>query len=93
MAPVKAIFVGSSTGGPQAVTRLMIDLGPAAANLPVLIAQHMPPMFTAILADHITKASGRPTREGVDGERCRLGGSMSRLAVSTWWWLARAATP
>jgi two-component system chemotaxis response regulator CheB len=67
MAPVQAIFIGSSTGGPQAVTRLMTDLGPATGNLPVLIAQHMPPMFTAILAEHVTKASGRTALEGADG--------------------------
>ena len=67
MAAVRAIFIGSSTGGPQAVTRLMTDLGPATGNVPVLIAQHMPAMFTAILAEHVAKASGRPAVEGVDG--------------------------
>jgi len=73
IAPVKAIFIGSSTGGPQAVTRLMTDLGPSLANLPVLIAQHMPPMFTAILAEHVAKASGRPAVEGLDGDRLKGG--------------------
>ena len=67
MAAVRAIFIGSSTGGPQAVTRLMTDLGPATGNVPVLIAQHMPAMFTAILAEHVAKASGRPAVEGIDG--------------------------
>jgi len=73
MAAVKAIFIGSSTGGPQAVTRLMKDLGPAMANLPVLIAQHMPPMFTSILAGHIAKTAGRPTVEGADNMRIQPG--------------------
>ena len=35
---------------------------------PVLITQHMPPTFTAILAEHLTRASGRPAHEAVDGE-------------------------
>jgi two-component system chemotaxis response regulator CheB len=73
MAAVRAIFIGSSTGGPQAVTRLMTDLGPATGNVPVLIAQHMPAMFTAILAEHVAKASGRPAVEGVDGTVLRPG--------------------
>ncbi|WAC29057.1 protein-glutamate methylesterase/protein-glutamine glutaminase [Ancylobacter sp. SL191] len=68
MMPVGVLAVGSSTGGPQALTRLFTDIGPAIATLPVLIVQHMPPTFTSILAEHVARASGRPCAEAKDGE-------------------------
>src|SRR5262249_27910719 len=37
-------------------------------RVPVLITQHMPPTFTTILAEHLTRASGRPAREAEDRE-------------------------
>lgn len=64
----KVLLIGSSTGGPQALTRLFGEIGPAIVNVPVLITQHMPATFTAILAEHITKAAGRRAAEGVHGE-------------------------
>lgn len=64
----KVLLVGSSTGGPQALTKLFGEIGPAISNVPVLITQHMPATFTAILAEHLTKASGRRAAEGVHGE-------------------------
>ena len=64
----RVLLIGSSTGGPQALTKLFAEIGPAIANLPVLITQHMPATFTSILAEHITKAAGRRAAEGVHGE-------------------------
>jgi len=64
----RVLLIGSSTGGPQALTKLFAEIGPAIGNLPVLITQHMPATFTAILAEHITKASGRRAAEGTHGE-------------------------
>ena len=61
------IVIGASTGGPQALTQLFGELGPFLADTTVLIAQHMPAMFTTILAEHIKKASGRLCREAQDG--------------------------
>lgn len=69
----RALLIGSSTGGPQALTALAAGLGPIVDKVPVLITQHMPPTFTTILAQHIGRASGRPTQEGVDGEMVRPG--------------------
>jgi two-component system chemotaxis response regulator CheB len=62
-----AIAIGSSTGGPQALVALLSALrgGP---KQPIFITQHMPPTFTAILAEHLKRASGRETAEAVDGE-------------------------
>ncbi|OYX83862.1 MAG: hypothetical protein B7Y75_05005, partial [Azorhizobium sp. 35-67-5] len=42
MAPVSILAIGSSTGGPQALTRLFTDIGPSLSGVPVVIAQHMP---------------------------------------------------
>lgn len=63
----KVLAVGSSTGGPQALFSLFQDLK-GALRLPVLVTQHMPPTFTRILAEHLTRVSGLEAREGVDGE-------------------------
>lgn len=67
MAP-RVLLIGSSTGGPQALTKLFAEIGPAIVNLPVLVTQHMPATFTAILAEHLSKAAGRRAAEGVHGE-------------------------
>ncbi|MFG1400486.1 protein-glutamate methylesterase/protein-glutamine glutaminase [Xanthobacter sediminis] len=67
MAPVTVLAVGSSTGGPQALTRLFTEIGPHLKHIPVFITQHMPPTFTAILAEHVGRASGLPAAEGTDG--------------------------
>lgn len=64
----RALLIGSSTGGPQALMSLIAEIGPVIDRVPVLITQHMPPTFTTILAEHLARSSGRPTREGVDGE-------------------------
>lgn len=64
--PIEALAIGSSTGGPQALIKLFKALKSFAG--PVLVTQHMPPTFTAILADNIARASGRPCAEAKDGE-------------------------
>ena len=64
----RALLIGSSTGGPQALMSLVAGIGAVIDRVPVLITQHMPPTFTTILAEHLERASGRPVREGVDGE-------------------------
>jgi two-component system, chemotaxis family, protein-glutamate methylesterase/glutaminase len=64
----RVLLVGSSTGGPQALLRVLPHLGGAAARAPILVAQHMPATFTTILAEHIGRATGRSTREAIDGE-------------------------
>ena len=69
----QALLIGSSTGGPQALTALAADLAPVVDRVPVLITQHMPPTFTTILAQHIGRASSRPTHEGVEGQAVRAG--------------------
>jgi two-component system, chemotaxis family, protein-glutamate methylesterase/glutaminase len=64
----RVLVIGSSTGGPQALTSVIGQLAGVIDRVPVLITQHMPPTFTTILAEHLTRASGRPAREAEDGE-------------------------
>jgi two-component system chemotaxis response regulator CheB len=73
LTPPRALVIGSSTGGPQALMSLVAEIGPVIDRVPVLITQHMPPTFTTILAEHLARASGRPAHEGVDGELIKPG--------------------
>ena len=66
------IAIGSSTGGPQALFKVLSNIGPDVKQ-PILITQHMPPTFTTILAEHVAKASGRPTKEAEEGEEIKPG--------------------
>jgi two-component system chemotaxis response regulator CheB len=69
----RALLIGSSTGGPQALMTLVTELGSVIDRFPVLITQHMPPTFTTILAEHLARSSHRPAREAVDGEIVKAG--------------------
>lgn len=68
--PIKAeaIAIASSTGGPQALLTVLEGIKGKFLHIPIFITQHMPPMFTTLLADHLAKSSGRPCREAKDGE-------------------------
>lgn len=62
----QVIGIGSSTGGPQALFKLLGDL-PKTLRLPILLTQHMPPTFTTILAEHIRRSTGWDCVEATDG--------------------------
>ncbi|MBX3446057.1 MAG: chemotaxis response regulator protein-glutamate methylesterase [Parvibaculaceae bacterium] len=66
------IAIGSSTGGPQALAEVLKNLDPSLLQ-PILITQHMPATFTALLAQHMTRYSGRTASEAQDGERIEPG--------------------
>jgi len=61
------IAIGSSTGGPQALGTLFGALPPDRISQPIIITQHMPPTFTAILAEHLGQKSGWNCVEAEDG--------------------------
>jgi len=63
----KILVVGSSTGGPQALFELFKGLN-GKIDVPMVVTQHMPPTFTTILAQHITRSSGIPAEEAQDGD-------------------------
>lgn len=64
----QCLLIGSSTGGPRAVERVLQDLKPVLPTIPVLIVQHMPAMFTAVFAEHLQALLSIPCREAKDGE-------------------------
>ncbi len=70
----RALLIGSSTGGPQALSTIIEKLPAAIDRAPVLITQHMPPMFTTVLAEHLSRVSGRGAHEAEDGEPVLAGG-------------------
>jgi two-component system chemotaxis response regulator CheB len=70
--PARLLAIGSSTGGPQALFTLVQALGRDIA-VPVVLTQHMPATFTAILAEHITKLDGLPCAEARDQETLKPG--------------------
>lgn len=61
----RAIAIGSSTGGPQAVLQVMRHL--RGVPVPIFLTQHMPPNFTTILAEHIRKQCDIDAVEVHDG--------------------------
>ncbi len=63
----EVIVIASSTGGPTALETIFQNLR-VAQGVPVLIAQHMPPIFTGILARRLGDISKLTVAEGVDGE-------------------------
>lgn len=71
--PPRILAVGSSTGGPQALFDVFEKIGPSLKTVPVVVAQHMPPSFTKILADKLGNLSGLVAKEGEDGERLQAG--------------------
>src|SRR5262245_14023438 len=59
-ARVDVLAIGTSTGGPNALAELFAAL-PADFPVPILVVQHMPPMFTQLLAERLSKHSRIPT--------------------------------
>jgi two-component system chemotaxis response regulator CheB len=69
----RVLLIGASTGGPQALNALLANIHSVIDFSPVLLVQHMPPTFTTILAEHLTRGVGRPAHEAIDGEEIRAG--------------------
>lgn len=68
----EVIAIGISTGGPQALGR-MLPLLPTDLAAPVLIVQHMPPKFTASLAADLAGRCRLAVSEAVNGDAVRPG--------------------
>ncbi|WP_205712495.1 protein-glutamate methylesterase/protein-glutamine glutaminase [Euzebya rosea] len=64
----QVVVVAVSTGGPDALQTLVPLLSPTL-HVPVLVTQHMPPLFTRLLAERLDGQSGIRVREGYDGAR------------------------
>jgi two-component system chemotaxis response regulator CheB len=63
---VRAVVIGTSTGGPRALAELMPELC-QKVDVPILIVQHMPSGFTKTLAESLARQTGRKIVEAADG--------------------------
>ncbi len=66
-ARVEVIVIAASTGGPNALAELLPAF-PADWAVPIVIVQHMPPVFTTRLAERLSERTQLRVREGADGE-------------------------
>ncbi|RZS91388.1 response regulator receiver-modulated CheB methylesterase [Motilibacter rhizosphaerae] len=66
------VAIGSSTGGPEALAKVLTGL-PANLRVPVVVVQHMPPIFTRLLAERLTRTSPLEVREAAEGDVLRPG--------------------
>ncbi|MFN8651634.1 MAG: chemotaxis response regulator protein-glutamate methylesterase [Gemmatimonadales bacterium] len=63
---IDILAIGVSTGGPNALAAVIPAL-PAEFPVPVVIVQHMPPVFTRFLAERLSASSPLTVKEGEDG--------------------------
>jgi two-component system chemotaxis response regulator CheB len=66
--PSKIVAIGISTGGPVALARFLPEI-PGNMGVPLLIAQHMPPVFTESLARNLDQRCAITVKEAADGEK------------------------
>ena len=69
---VDVVVIGISTGGPNALASLVPAL-PGDLAVPVLVVQHMPPMFTRLLAERLDSQTPLTVQEAADGTPIRAG--------------------
>lgn len=62
----KVVAIGVSTGGPNALSRIIPQF-PADFRLPIVIVQHMPPLFTRLLAERLQKQTPLRVVEAAEG--------------------------
>lgn len=59
------LCIASSTGGPQALSDLLPRL-PAGLPVPIVVVQHMPPVFTRLFADRLNELCSLSVEEGAE---------------------------
>ncbi|MHC1744395.1 MAG: chemotaxis response regulator protein-glutamate methylesterase [Syntrophobacteraceae bacterium] len=82
------VLIGVSTGGPNALAQVLPAI-PATLGVPVLVVQHMPPVFTQSLAESLSTKCGLKVREASHQEKLEPntvyiapGGKQMRVAVA-----------
>ncbi len=71
-ARVDVVAIGVSTGGPKALAEVLPAL-PASLPVPVVVVQHMPPIFTKLLADRLDGSCAVHVREAAEGDALEPG--------------------
>jgi two-component system, chemotaxis family, protein-glutamate methylesterase/glutaminase len=69
---VDILAIGSSTGGPDALTKLLQGM-PADVPVPIVITQHMPPVFTRMFAERLDRSTPLRVVEADDGMEVTAG--------------------
>ncbi len=72
-ARIDCVAIGVSTGGPNALQAVLTRL-PKELPVPIVIVQHMPPIFTKHLADRLHQLSPLDVFEGMRGDTLSAGG-------------------
>ena len=70
--PYKLVAIGTSTGGPVALQRVLTQL-PASFPAPIVLIQHMPAAFTKAFAERLDKLCRISVKEAEDGDILRPG--------------------
>ncbi len=65
--PIEIVAIGTSTGGPNALAEVLPRI-PNDFPVPIVVVQHMPPIFTRLLAERLASRSAIPVEEGSAGE-------------------------
>ena len=71
-ARIDVVAIGTSTGGPNALTTLIPQF-PADFPVPIVIVQHMPPLFTRLFAERLNTLARLAVREGEEGRKLQRG--------------------
>jgi two-component system chemotaxis response regulator CheB len=69
----RVVGIGASTGGPNALAQALPGLAAVSALVPILIVQHMPELFTRVLAEQLRIKTGLAVAEAEDGEPLQTG--------------------
>lgn len=69
---IDVVTIGCSTGGPNALTEVLSHI-PSDFPVPIVIVQHMPPLFTKSLADRLNAVCPLSVKEAVAGENLDKG--------------------
>jgi two-component system, chemotaxis family, protein-glutamate methylesterase/glutaminase len=69
---IDVVAIGSSTGGPNALADLFPQI-PGGFEVPILVVQHMPPVFTKMLAERLGRGSKLRFHEGENGMPVQAG--------------------
>jgi two-component system chemotaxis response regulator CheB len=63
---IEIVAIGTSTGGPNALAEVLPRI-PGDFPVPIVVVQHMPPIFTRLLAERLASHSAIPVEEGSAG--------------------------